>query len=61
MTKKKLMTRRELMTMLTVAGAGSLVLDSPQLCGLTGNGEWVKYAGGPVLGGEYGTCFDICV
>lgn len=47
--------------MLTVAGAGSLVLDSPQLCGLTGNGEWVKYAGGPVLGGEYGTCFDICV
>jgi predicted GH43/DUF377 family glycosyl hydrolase len=22
---------------------------------------WVKYAGGPVLGGALGTCFDICV
>jgi predicted GH43/DUF377 family glycosyl hydrolase len=22
---------------------------------------WVKYAGGPVLGGPLGTCFDICV
>jgi beta-1,2-mannobiose phosphorylase / 1,2-beta-oligomannan phosphorylase len=22
---------------------------------------WVKYKGNPVLGGQYGTCFDICV
>ncbi len=22
---------------------------------------WVKYEGNPVLGGQYGTCFDICV
>lgn len=22
---------------------------------------WVKYSGNPVLGGQYGTCFDICV
>jgi len=22
---------------------------------------WVKYDGNPVLGGQYGTCFDICV
>jgi len=24
-------------------------------------GGWVKYAGNPVLGGEYGTCFDVSV
>jgi beta-1,2-mannobiose phosphorylase / 1,2-beta-oligomannan phosphorylase len=24
-------------------------------------GDWKKYAGNPVLGGQYGTCFDICV
>jgi predicted GH43/DUF377 family glycosyl hydrolase len=23
--------------------------------------SWVKYGGGPVLGGDLGTCFDICV
>lgn len=23
--------------------------------------KWVKYEGNPVLGGQYGTCFDICV
>ncbi|SPE58689.1 conserved exported hypothetical protein [Verrucomicrobia bacterium] len=22
---------------------------------------WVKYSGNPVLGGKYGTCFDVCV
>ncbi len=24
-------------------------------------GGWVKYEGNPVLGGKYGTCFDVCV
>ena len=24
-------------------------------------GGWIKYPGNPVLGGQYGTCFDICV
>ena len=24
-------------------------------------GGWKKYAGNPVLGGEHGTCFDVCV
>ncbi len=24
-------------------------------------GGWVKYAGNPVLGGQYGTCFDVAV
>jgi hypothetical protein len=27
---------------------------------LTRNGAWTKYEGNPVLGGQYGTCFDIC-
>ena len=25
------------------------------------HGGWEKYTGNPVLGGQYGTCFDICV
>ena len=25
------------------------------------SGGWVKYAGNPVLGGAYGTCFDVSV
>jgi len=31
--------------------------------GTTGipNGGWVKYEGNPVMGGKYGTCFDISV
>ena len=24
-------------------------------------GGWVKYPGNPVLGGQYGTCFDVAV
>ena len=24
-------------------------------------GGWEKYSGNPVLGGDYGTCFDVCV
>jgi beta-1,2-mannobiose phosphorylase / 1,2-beta-oligomannan phosphorylase len=28
--------------------------------GAEASGGWVKYGGNPVLGGQYGTCFDIC-
>jgi predicted GH43/DUF377 family glycosyl hydrolase len=31
------------------------------LFGLQKEGGWEKYQGNPVLGGQYGTCFDICV
>lgn len=24
-------------------------------------GGWKKYVGGPLLGGQYGTCFDVCI
>ncbi len=47
-----------------VLGAGAV---SPVLFGASKSfgsptkNEWVKYKGNPVLGGQYGTCFDICV
>lgn len=56
-----MLTRRELMKVLAVATMEpslarlSRAMDSGQHSG------WVKYAGNPVLGGQYGTCFDICV
>jgi predicted GH43/DUF377 family glycosyl hydrolase len=57
----KTMTRRELMKVLAIAGAGSTVACPSQLLGLEGDSGWVKYSGNPVLGGQYGTCFDISV
>jgi len=55
------MTRRELMTMLAVAGTAPSLGGALRLFALDRESGWVKYAGGPVLGGQYGTCFDICV
>jgi len=55
------MTRRKLMSMLAAAGVGSSLSCSSRLYGLAETAGWVKYAGNPVLGGEYGTCFDVCV
>ncbi len=60
MTGKKKMTRRELMTMLSAAGVGSLMV-SPRLCSQPVDSGWVKCKENPVLGGQYGTCFDISV
>ena len=56
-----MMTRRELMRMLAIAGVGSSVSDPTRLLGLASDSGWAKYTGNPVLGGQYGTCFDICV
>ena len=54
------MTRRELTTLLLMAGVGSSI--SPALGWLGGSKSvWQKYPGNPVLGGRYGTCFDVCV
>lgn len=61
MTTTKLVTRREMLAMLTVTGAGTFIVSGARLFGLDGKSSWVKYVGNPVLGGEYGTCFDICV
>jgi len=38
----------------------SVRAETPPHAAETGAG-WVKYEGNPVLGGEYGTCFDISV
>ncbi len=61
MTRKSVMTRRELMTLLVATGASSSILGSSRLFAEAGNSGWVKYADNPVLGGQYGTCFDISV
>ena len=60
MVKNKSMTRRDLMSMFALAAAGAS-LSGLKLHGFDGSGDWVKYTGNPVLGGQYGTCFDICV
>jgi predicted GH43/DUF377 family glycosyl hydrolase len=54
-------SRRQLIAMLTAAGVGPPLIRPLQAFGLDSAGGWIKYAGNPVLGGQYGTCFDICV
>jgi len=55
------MTRRELMKNLAVTGAVFVLAPSSRLDSLAADKGWVKYPGNPVLGGQYGTCFDLCV
>lgn len=57
----KRVSRRQLIKVLAMAGVGSSFLRSSQLISLERDGGWVKYSGNPVLGREYGTCFDISV
>jgi predicted GH43/DUF377 family glycosyl hydrolase len=49
------------MIALAAAGTGSTLSHALGMAGPEGDTGWVKYAGNPVLGGQYGTCFDICV
>jgi predicted GH43/DUF377 family glycosyl hydrolase len=60
MEKQTAMTRRQLVRLLAAAGAGFALLPSSRLFA-SPEGDWVKYQGNPVLGGQFGTCFDICV
>jgi beta-1,2-mannobiose phosphorylase / 1,2-beta-oligomannan phosphorylase len=58
------MTRRELIIGLTSPLMGSRLARALRLFDLQEDGDdsgWVKYVGNPVLGGQYGTCFDVCV
>lgn len=55
------MTRRELMIALGATAAGSTISRASGLLGPEGVDGWIKYQGNPVLGGQYGTCFDVCV
>lgn len=55
------MTRRELLILAGMAGIESSLVLVKKLMGSEVQGGWRKYSGNPVLGGEYGTIFDICV
>ena len=56
------MTRRDLIKVLAAgAAAGGALFDASESFCLPDKSEWIKYKGNPVLGGQYGTCFDVCV
>jgi beta-1,2-mannobiose phosphorylase / 1,2-beta-oligomannan phosphorylase len=57
----KLVSRRDLSILITLAGLELSIPPGVTLFGSRGTGTWDKYAGNPVLGGQYGTCFDVCV
>jgi beta-1,2-mannobiose phosphorylase / 1,2-beta-oligomannan phosphorylase len=57
----KTITRRDLVKSVGMSSAALTLLPWPKLYGMEDETGWVKYAGNPVLGGQYGTCFDICV
>jgi predicted GH43/DUF377 family glycosyl hydrolase len=53
------MNRRELLAISAAAGLPLIVRGAPRVQSGV-HGGWVKYPQ-PVLGGKYGTCFDVCV
>ncbi len=57
------MNRRVVLSWLGAAGVSAFkTLDGIAAVKTGGTaGGWRKYQGNPVLGGQYGTCFDICV
>lgn len=57
------MNRRVLLSWLGAAGVSAFAdrKGTPALATRETAAGWQKYRGNPVLGGEYGTCFDICV
>lgn len=56
-----MLTRRELMLALGYVTTESYLSYAFGAPGSETDAGWVKYKGNPVLGGQYGTCFDICV
>ncbi len=56
------MVNRRSLLLGTAALAGLSCFERHALfAGVPGESAWKPYAGNPVLGGEYGTCFDVCV
>jgi beta-1,2-mannobiose phosphorylase / 1,2-beta-oligomannan phosphorylase len=53
-------TRRRLATLIALTGLESSI-SRAALVGFATQSDWEKYPGNPVLGGQYGTCFDVCV
>ncbi len=58
---EKRITRRELAILLAMAGLESPILSWRGYASIASRSGWEKYPGNPVLGGQYGTCFDVCV
>jgi beta-1,2-mannobiose phosphorylase / 1,2-beta-oligomannan phosphorylase len=54
-------TRRRIATLMAMAGLQSCISCRAILLGFPMQRDWEKYSGNPVLGGQYGTCFDVCV
>lgn len=46
---------------MAMAGFGPPLLHAVLGADSEARGGWEKYTGNPFLGGQYGTCFDICV
>jgi predicted GH43/DUF377 family glycosyl hydrolase len=61
MPRETSVNRRQLIVSGGLVTAGCTVGKAKYLWGKTVSAEWKEYAGNPVLGGKYGTCFDICV
>jgi glycosyl hydrolase family 32 len=55
------MNRRELLILGAIAGIESSLAIANKVSPPEVHGGWQKYPRGPVLGGQYGTIFDICV
>ena len=49
------------MMLLATAAAEPMIARATSSLGSGSDKAWVKYKDNPVLGGQYGTCFDICV
>jgi beta-1,2-mannobiose phosphorylase / 1,2-beta-oligomannan phosphorylase len=58
-----MINRRELLSWLGTAGLCAAGIPAKLAAAVTQDtaGGWQKFTGNPVLGGEYGTCFDISV
>lgn len=55
------MNRRELMLLLAAAGLEPSLSQAARHLGGGKSSGWTKYSGDPVLGRQYGTCFDIAL
>ena len=58
-----MINRRVVLSWLSAVGVSAIRTPRPLVSSPTqGTGDgWQKFPGNPVLGGQYGTCFDICV
>lgn len=53
--------RRDISLLIALTGLKLSLSRGSALFGSQNKPDWQKYPGNPVLGGQYGTCFDVCV